>query len=116
LAVSLHVQDDPDTLAVLVANNQVDYELKGLQGLAAASDQQTRIFAFQVDDGATGFGVVGSPNRSADVNLGSLEDPAYRFNSNGGCAGRTAFSLGYLGDSDPSWFATDAEKSRLAPT
>jgi len=52
--------------------------------LAAAADQQTRIFAFQVDYGATGFGVVGGPYRPADVYLGGLEDPAYCLNGNGG--------------------------------
>ena len=40
LAVTLYVQDDPGAVAVLIANNQVDDELQGLQGLASASDQK----------------------------------------------------------------------------
>ena len=84
MAVTLYVQDDPDAVAVLIANNQVDDELQGLKGLASASDQKAGIFAFQVDYGSTGLRVVGGPYRPADVDLGGLQDPAYRLNGDGG--------------------------------
>ena len=87
-----------------------------MQGLAAASNQQTRIFTFQVDYGTAGFGIIGCPDRPGDVDLGSLQDPAYRFSSDGGSAGCASLASGYFGDSNPGWFAANAEKSRLAPT
>ena len=109
--VAFYIKDDPYIFAKLLPDDEIDQELKGLEGHAAAANQEARVIAAEVDDGTARFRVVSSSQGPADVHLGGPQDFAE------GLVGqsRGAATLGNSGNSDRGQARPQCRGNRTFP-
>lgn len=83
-AILLDVQGDPDVLVELVADDALDDELQGLEGVAAASDEQPGVGAVDVDNRPAGELVVVGAEGDFHFGAHSVEDAFHDQNRGAG--------------------------------
>ena len=85
LAVLFHIQGDANVGAPqLLADDALDEELEGLEGLAPASDEKAGIGAVDVDDGTAGEFVVFGTQGYGYFGADGVEDVGYGVESGAG--------------------------------
>ncbi len=94
LTIPFYVQRYPDSLAKLFANNHIDDELQGLEGLSPASNQQAGVFAGQVYNRAAHFRVIGRPDGANHVDSGDRKDVVQRRQAQANCGAFAGFGRG----------------------
>ena len=77
-AVLFHIQGDADVgAAQLLAHDALDDELQGLEGVPPASDEQARVDAVDLNDGAAGEFVVLGAQSYGYIGADGVEDAGY---------------------------------------